>query len=103
MTGRREFLRISGVGMAGRLTASAALRGQQPAEANGEDAVHSSFRVRAFGATGDGKKLDTAAINHAIETAANAGGGTVHFQAGQYLCIRFTSRAMWRFISIRAR
>ena len=41
--------------------------------------------VRAFGAKGDGKTLDTDAINKAIETAAGAGGGTVHFPAGTYL------------------
>jgi len=34
---------------------------------------------------GDGKTLDTAAINKAIEAAAAAGGGTVTFPAGTYL------------------
>ena len=43
-----------------------------------------TFNVRAFGAKGDGKALDTTAINRAIETAAAAGGGTVHFPAGTY-------------------
>ncbi|HQU82914.1 MAG TPA: glycoside hydrolase family 28 protein [Pyrinomonadaceae bacterium] len=38
-----------------------------------------------FGAKGDGKTLDTDAINKAIETAANNGGGTVFFPAGTYL------------------
>jgi len=44
-----------------------------------------SFDVKSFGATGDGRTLDTAAINHAIEAAAAAGGGTVEFSAGNYL------------------
>jgi polygalacturonase len=44
------------------------------------------YDVRAFGATGNGKALDTPAINRAIETAAAAGGGTVHLPAGTYLC-----------------
>ena len=44
-----------------------------------------AFDVRAFGATGDGKKLDTEAINKAIEAAAAAGGGTVLVPAGTYL------------------
>jgi polygalacturonase len=35
---------------------------------------------------GDGKTLDTSAVNKAIETAAKSGGGTVHFPAGAYLC-----------------
>ena len=43
------------------------------------------YNVRAFGATGDGKTLDTDAINKAIEAAAAAGGGTVQFPAGTYL------------------
>jgi len=45
----------------------------------------SSFDVKSFGATGDGKTLDTVAINKAIEGAAAAGGGTVEFPAGNYL------------------
>ena len=44
-----------------------------------------SFNVKSFGAIGDGKALDTAAINRAIEAAAAAGGGTVEFPAGSYL------------------
>lgn len=43
------------------------------------------FDVRAHGAVGDGQTLDTDAINRAIESAAAAGGGTVHFPAGDYL------------------
>jgi polygalacturonase len=43
-----------------------------------------TFDVRAYGATGDGKALDTDAINQAIEAAAAAGGGTVWFPAGTY-------------------
>ena len=43
------------------------------------------FDVKVFGATGDGKTLDTAAINKTIEAAHAAGGGTVHFPAGTYL------------------
>jgi polygalacturonase len=42
------------------------------------------FDVRRFGAKGDGKSLDSPAINKAIEAAAAAGGGTVHFPAGTY-------------------
>ena len=44
------------------------------------------YDVRSFGARGDGKTLDTAAVNKAIEAAALAGGGTVRFPAGSYLC-----------------
>ncbi len=43
------------------------------------------FDIRTFGATGDGKTVDTAAINKAIDAASAAGGGTVRFPAGTYL------------------
>lgn len=43
------------------------------------------YNVKDFNATGNGKKLDTDAINKAIEVAAAAGGGTVYFPAGRYL------------------
>jgi polygalacturonase len=42
------------------------------------------FDVRKFGARGDGKTLDSPAINRTIEAAAAAGGGTVRFPAGTY-------------------
>ena len=45
------------------------------------------YDVTTFGAKGDGQTLDTPAINKAIETAAAAGGGTVHFPAGTYLSV----------------
>ncbi len=45
----------------------------------------STYNVRSFGARGDGKQLDTIAINKTIEAAATAGGGTVYFPAGDYL------------------
>lgn len=45
------------------------------------------YSVMKFGATGDGKTLDTAAINKTIDAAAAAGGGTVYFPAGNYLSV----------------
>lgn len=44
-----------------------------------------NFNIREYGARGDGKTLDTKAINHTIEIAAQEGGGTVFFPAGNYL------------------
>ena len=38
--------------------------------------------MRAFGGKGDGRTLDTDAINKAIDAAAAAGGGTVRFSSG---------------------
>jgi polygalacturonase len=54
----------------------------------------SLFDVRAYGATGDGRTIDSAAINRAIEAASRAGGGTVRFSAGHYASysIRLRSR-----------
>lgn len=43
------------------------------------------FNVRSFGAKGDGKTIDTKAINKTISAAVEAGGGTVYFPAGTYL------------------
>jgi len=43
------------------------------------------YNVLNYGAKGDGKTLDTDAINKTIETAAKNGGGTVFVPAGTYL------------------
>ena len=56
-----------------------------PVLATAAAAPQTHFDVRSFGARGDGTTLDTAAINAAIEAAAQAGGGTVLFPAGRYL------------------
>lgn len=44
------------------------------------------YNVKDFGAAGDGKTIDSPAINRAIEAAARDGGGTVYIPAGQYEC-----------------
>jgi polygalacturonase len=43
------------------------------------------YNIRDYGATGDGKTVDTRSINNAIDAAAKAGGGTVLFPAGSFL------------------
>lgn len=43
------------------------------------------YNVHDFGAAGDGKMLDSPAINAAIEAASQKGGGTVLLPAGTYL------------------
>jgi polygalacturonase len=53
----------------------------------------SGFDVRAFGALGDGATVDSAAINAAIEAAAQAGGGTVRFPPGRYLSFSIRLRS----------
>ncbi|HEX4038258.1 MAG TPA: glycoside hydrolase family 28 protein [Acidobacteriaceae bacterium] len=55
----------------------------QTAPSAAAEALHN---VRSHGATGDGKTIDTPAINKAIEAVAAVGGGTLVFPAGTYLC-----------------
>jgi polygalacturonase len=64
---------------------SSALRTSISTEAAPADA--NVYNVRAFGAKGDGKSPDTAAVNKTIDAAAAAGGGTVYFPAGNYLSV----------------
>src|SRR5204863_7286589 len=74
-------------------TAGCATRPAKSAEntpaATQQQQSHASetFDARAYGAKGDGKAIDTAAINKAIDAANAAGGGTVHFPAGTYLSV----------------
>jgi polygalacturonase len=80
---RRDFLRFGSLG-----AAAAAIPGMSFVAASAQDGTTSSqgvFDVRKYGATGDSKTLDTAAVNHAIEAAAAAGGGMVVFPPGSYL------------------
>src|SRR4051812_30504982 len=57
-----------------------------------------TFNVRDHGAAGDGKSLDTAAIQKALDTCGNAGGGTVLFPAGTYLSQPLTLRTRTRLL-----
>jgi polygalacturonase len=43
------------------------------------------FNVATYGATGNGRALDTAAIQKAIDAASAAGGGIVYFPTGRFL------------------
>src|ERR1017187_6351428 len=79
---RRDFLHLAGAGICGAALAVATDHSVVQAAA---PPAAGEFDVRTFGATGDGKTLDTAAINKTIDAAAAAGGGTVHFPAGNYL------------------
>jgi polygalacturonase len=83
---RRKILKLAGAGMAwaatGVFTAADAYA-QQAATSENEGAK--TFDVKAYGAKGDGKSLDTVFINRAVETASGSGGGTIQFPAGIYL------------------
>ncbi len=78
---RRHFLCLAGAGVSGAALAAIA----EPRPAAAAPPAAGSFDVKSFGATGDGKTLDTGAINKAIDAAAAAGGGEVLFPAGNYL------------------
>jgi polygalacturonase len=58
----------------------------RPAAAQPGAGAAGAFDVREFGARGDGKALDSPAVNRAIDAAAATGGGTVRFPAGTYRC-----------------
>jgi len=81
---RRSFVKKAGAAMAS--AAFVALPERGAAQSANAPARPATYDVTAFGAKGDGKTLDTAAVNHAIEAAAAAGGGTVLFPAGSYAC-----------------
>jgi len=89
---RQALQKMFGIG-AGLVTADlllpqaagAALPARSPMQAGSAPGAV-VFNVRAMGAVGDGRTVDTPAINRAIESAARAGGGTVFFPAGTYLC-----------------
>jgi polygalacturonase len=80
---RRDLLKLSPLALASLAPALAQNPSNARAEATRSPRV---FDVRSFGAAGTGKVLDTPAINRTIEAAAAAGGGTVYFPAGTYLC-----------------
>jgi polygalacturonase len=81
---RREFLKRAGAGLPGAALLFQA--GQGGARAAESAAAPGLFNVRAFGASGGGAALDTAAVNKTVQAAAASGGGTVFFPAGSYLC-----------------
>ena len=81
---RRDFLKLAGAGIAGAALGAATSAQASPAQAS--PAPGGAFDVRTFGAAGDGKTLDTPAIDKAIDAAAASGGGVVRFPAGNYLC-----------------
>lgn len=82
---RRDLLKFAGGSLAVGalpLTAAAANVGPMP----NQQWLSGFLNVRNFGAAGDGKTIDTPAINRAIATAATSGGGTVVVPAGTYAC-----------------
>jgi polygalacturonase len=82
---RRELLRFGGMGFAAA-AATAIPAAYAAPKSSDHAATLGIFDIRTYGAVGDGKTVDTPAINKAIEAAAAAGGGTVLFPPGTWLC-----------------
>ena len=72
---RRDFLHFAGGGLATAHLPVRALGKTTPAAAPAPTSA--GFSVRAFGAVGEGKALDTNAVNKAIEAAAESGGTSI--------------------------
>jgi polygalacturonase len=81
---RRELLKLGGMGMAAAAAVSVPSVYAAP-RSSAAFPAGAIFDIRSFGAVGDGKTVDSPAINRAIEAAAAAGGGTVFFPAGTWL------------------
>jgi polygalacturonase len=89
-TRRRDLLKLSPLAVAvAASTIGRTARAEDPAAR----VTETTFNVRTYGATGDGKTVDTPAINRAIEAVAKAGGGTLLFPAGTYLCFTIHLRS----------
>ncbi len=80
---RRDFFRLASAGVTGAALGVAGA--SVPASAQTTAAAGTgAWSVRDFGATGDGKTIDTAAINRAIEAAVAAGVAPSSFPLGTY-------------------
>ena len=83
---RRDLIKLSPLALAATVGHVSLAEAQAPST----PAPEAMFNVRSYGATGDGKTVDSPAINKAIDAVAAAGGGTLAFPAGTYVC--FTLR-----------
>jgi polygalacturonase len=82
---RRDLIKLSSISLAATAASAAAqTRQHEPA---------ATYDVRTFGAAGDGKTVDSPAINKAIDAVAAAGGGTLIFPAGTYLSFTIRLRS----------
>jgi polygalacturonase len=84
LSARRELLKMGGMGLAAAAVATVPPAYAAPRNPSLTVTPH-IFDIRTFGAVGDGKTVDSPAINKAIDAAAAAGGGTVLFPAGTWL------------------
>ena len=76
---RRDIFTLGGV------AAMAARGAKRSAGSSTQSESDHFFSARSFGATGDGKTMDTAAIQRAIDACTQSGGGIVYVAPGTYL------------------
>ena len=92
LASRRAFLGRGA--LLGGTIAPAVLAVPAPATAaEAPTAPRGPFDVRDYGAAGDGKTLDTAALQGAVDACHRAGGGTVRVPPGTYLTKPFELRS----------
>ena len=77
---RREMLATMGL-----MAAGSSLYAAPPTAGNAAKTAARIFDAMDFGATGDGKTLDTKSINAAIDACHAAGGGMAYLRPGTYL------------------
>ena len=81
---RRDILRMSALGL-GAVVGSSLPEAYAARRSSPSSGMPGVFDIRTYGAVGDGKSIDSPAINKAIEAASEAGGGTVLFPPGTWL------------------
>ncbi len=90
LDGRRELLKFGSFAAMGAATSMGRTAVAAPQE---QTIVEAVFNARNYGAVGDGKTVDTPAINRAIEALAAVGGGTLVFPTGTYMCFTIRLRS----------
>src|SRR4051812_7947480 len=73
------------VGAATPVAVAALVGGRAVAATGGLPGAMKSYGIREFGAVGDGKTLDSKAVQAAIDQCARDGGGTVVVPAGDFM------------------
>lgn len=82
---RRDLFALGGAAAIAARNGVAAMAARSGASARRNAESSHFFDVRTFGASGDGKTKDTPAIQKAIDTCTQAGGGTLYVAPGTYL------------------
>jgi polygalacturonase len=81
LSARRELLKKGGMGLAAAAVAAVPSAYAAP-KSSSLTVTPNIFDIRTFGAVGDGKTVDSPAINKAIEAASAGLGRGSHFRSG---------------------